>query len=137
MKATTETLQTPEKKENENLVKISARTNVKGVIRYIVELFKTKNFDFVQISGLNQAISHVVLVAEVVKTQVLGLHQVNTIDCLILNSTENTGGKEEYIRRTPKLEIILSKNEPKVKTSGYQKPYSESEIKNILCKFIF
>ena len=121
-------------RQNENLVKISTKTNVRAVIRYIVDLFNTKNHDIVTISGLNQAISNVVLVAEVVKTQILGLHQVNTIVCIVMNSEEE--GNDDIQRRTPKLEIILSRSEPKVKTSGYQKPYSESEIKTILCIII-
>jgi len=117
-------------KDPENIVRISTRTNVKGVIRYIVELFQTKKFNDVTISGLNQAIAQVVLVSEVVKSKIQELHQVNTIDCLIVNATDNSG-KQEVIRRTPKLEIFLSKTEPKSKPYGYQKPYTEEEFKNI------
>jgi DNA-binding protein len=134
MKTSTQTptpnTENTQNRQTENLVKISTKTNVRGVIRYIVELFNVKNHDSVTISGLNQAISNVVLVAEVVKTQILGLHQVNTIDCIIMNSNDQS---DDTQRRTPKLEIVLCKNEPQVKTSGYQKPYSESEIKTILC----
>ena len=124
------TQQPQQTRETENIVRLSSRTNVRGVIKYIVDLFNEKKHEFVTISGLNQAISNVVLVAEVVKTQILGLHQTNTIDCVVMAGD----GDQERERRTPKLEIILSKIEPTTKTSGYQKPYSESEVKAILCK---
>jgi hypothetical protein len=120
------------RREGENLVKLSARTNVRAVIRYIVDLFKVKNYDTVHISGLNFAISNVILVTEVVKTQVLGLHQVNNIDCVEMDSRDQSSGEVQVIRRTPKFEVILSRAEPKSKTFGYQRPLSQEEVKTIL-----
>ena len=66
----------------------------------------------------NQAISNVILVAEVIKTQIFRLHLINTIDFLIrllkINIMRST--KEESPIRNFSL-----KNEPKNKTFGYQK----------------
>ena len=122
-------------RENENIVRLSTRSNVRGVIKYIVDLFNSNKHDFVQISGLNQAISNVVLVAEVIKTQIAGLHQTNTIDCVVMNTDRQ--GNEGVERRTPKLEIVLSKTEPTNKTNGYQRPYTQSEVQAILCNIKF
>jgi DNA-binding protein len=127
--------QNQQNRENENIVRLSSRSNVRGVIKYIVDLFNSNRHDFVTISGLNQAISNVVLVAEVIKTQIPGLHQTNTIDCVVM--TTDRQGNEGVERRTPKLEIVLARTEPTNKTNGYQRPYTQQEVQAILCNIMF
>jgi hypothetical protein len=81
----------------------------------------------VVICGLSLAINKVILVAEVVKSQIKNLHQTNNIDCLISNDKFD----HSIEKMVPKLEIILSKVEPKNKGTGYQKPMSEADFNKL------
>jgi hypothetical protein len=111
-----------------HIVKISLNTNVRNAIDFVMDLFQNKNAMTVYICGLSLAISKVILVAEIVKTKIIGLHQLNNIDCVISNSKSSYGyGSED--KRTPKLDIILTKFEPDHKGMGYQYPMDIKDIK--------
>ena len=58
-----------------NEIKISENTDVHETIDFIMNLFNYKNYDTIIISGLNKAIKKVVLIAEIIKTKIPGLHQ--------------------------------------------------------------
>jgi len=112
-------------------IKISLNTNVKNTISSIIEYLQEENNHTVFLTGLNFAISKVVLIAEIVKIKIRNLHQINTMDSLIANNSYNyyKEGDEGDIKRIPKFEIVLTKIEPFEKGSGYQKPLTEEEIK--------
>jgi len=107
---------------NENLVKISLKTDVRNIIKYAVYLLKKRGLDYIVLSGLNQAITRVVLVAEIVKIKIPGLHQINSISNMSFPD-------KEYLTVLPKMEITLSKIEISKDHYGYQAPYSLEHIK--------
>lgn len=112
--------------DSRNIVKkISLDTDVRKAIDHIEGLFKDKGYHTICICGLSLAISKVILISEIVKTHVAGLHQITNIDCLV---TKKGDGE---VKRTPKLDIILTRNEPDFKGMGYQKPLTFSEIRAI------
>ena len=106
------------------IIKISTKSNVKCVIDYIIEQLNNDINEIIYICGLSQAISKLILIVEVIKTKVIGLHQINKIDCLVLKNSLN----QEY-RRIPKMDIIISRIEPLIKDVGYQSPYEKKFIK--------
>jgi hypothetical protein len=116
--------------ENKSIY-ISLETNVKNTISNIIQYFQNPKNETIYLIGLNQAISKVILIAEIVKTKIFNLHQINNMDILITDNSNKINKEEDEgdIKRTPKFEIILSKIEPLEKGSGYQKPLTEEEIK--------
>ena len=112
-------------------IKISLDTNVKSVISYIIEYFQNENNDTIYLTGLNLAISKVILIAEIVKIKIRNLHQINNMDCLITDNSYkvNKENDEGDLKRIPKFEIILTKKEPLVKGFGYQNPLTDEEIR--------
>jgi hypothetical protein len=113
---------------NENLVKISLKTDLRKILAYVQYLLKKKELDFVVLSGLDRAIKRVIVVAEIMKVKMPNLHQVNVIDHVIFKNNEG----EVFL---PKMEITLSHLEPAIKTYGYQAPYTNDQLKNIkVCK---
>jgi hypothetical protein len=107
---------------NENLVKISLKSDVRNIIKYAVYLLKKKGLDYIVLSGLNQAITRVIFVAETVKVQIPGLHQINCISNMSFPD-------KDYLIVLPKMEITLSKIEMSRNHYGYQAPYSLEHIK--------
>ena len=111
-----------------NEIKISENTDVHETIDFIMNLFINKNDDTIIISGLNKAIKKVVLIAEIIKTKIPGLHQLNEINCL------NKINNEKII---PRLSIKLTFIEPTLSEKekiGYQKPLNIFEA-NLINKY--
>ena len=113
---------------SDNQIKIGASTRVRNVITYTLSLFKENKFSNVNISAIGGSIGSLINVVEVIKADVPGLHQVNklsTVSYQTIDPNENIIQERLY----PKMEIVLSIEEPKSKTEGYQKPISEDERK--------
>ena len=110
-----------------NEIKISENTDVHETIDFIMNLFTIKNYETIIISGLNNAIKKVVLIAEIIKIKIPGLHQLNEINCL--NKINNNNEIENNIinddKMIPRLSIKLTFIEPSKEEKenlGYQKP---------------
>lgn len=95
--------------------KISINSNVDEIILNITKDFQ-KNYD-VRIMGLNSAISKVVLICEILKTKINGIHQLCNISSL--SNDENNYNCDKLM---PRLDILLSLKEPDLKGFGYQSP---------------
>ena len=146
-----------EKKENnkevkhpfinpDNEIKISENTDVHETIDFVMNLFTNKNYETIIISGLNKAIKKVVLIVEIIKIKIPGLHQINEINCLNklnyndinnnnINDNENNILNNEKI--IPRLSIKLTFKEPSKEEKenlGYQKPLNILEA-NLINKY--
>ena len=146
-----------EKKENnkevkhpfinpENEIKISENTDVHETIDFVMNLFTNKNYKTIIISGLNKAIKKVVLIVEIIKIKIPGLHQINEMNCLYklnynainnnnINDNENNILNNEKI--IPRLSIKLTFKEPSKEEKenlGYQKPLNILEA-NLINKY--
>lgn len=98
--------------------KISINSNIEDIIDKI-----TKDIEFkydVHLMGLNTAINKVVLISEIIKSKIGGIHQLCTISSL---TNEDNNYKYEIDKLMPKLDILLSLDEPIFKGNGYQPPY--------------
>lgn len=101
-----------------NHIKIGAQTRVRNVISYALLLLKERNFNEVTLSAIGGAVGSLVNAVEVIKADLV-LYQTNKISTV---SYQTMDSNEKIIqeRLYPKMEVVLSKEEPKTKTEGYQ-----------------
>ena len=114
-----------------NEIKISELTDVHETIDFIMELFTKKNYDTIIISGLNKAIKKVVLITEIIKSKIPGLHQLNEINS-IYKQNNNNGINNEINNENamPRMSIKLTFIEPSQEEKnnmGYQRPLNAIE----------
>ena len=122
-----------------NEIKISEYTDVHETINFIMDLFTNKNYNTIIICGLNKAIRKVVLITEIIKAKIPGLHQLNEINCLSdyeevfnnnseeLKSNNNENNEKIIPRLAIKLTFIEPSKEEKEKL-GYQNPLNVFEV---------
>ncbi len=114
-----------------NEIKISELTDVHETIDFIMELFTKKNYETIIISGLNKAIKKVVLITEIIKSKIPGLHQLNEINS-IYKQNNNNGINNEINNENamPRMSIKLTFIEPSQEEKnnmGYQRPLNAIE----------
>ena len=123
-----------QEKEELNLIRIGIGTRVNGVLRFVNVLLKERNFREIHFRALGASIGKLVSIVELLKLTHPGMHQVNTIGTVSFQLKEGQD-KITNERLYPKLEIVLSLDEPKDnnKGEGFQdKILEEERIK--LCK---
>jgi len=121
-----------------NEIKISELTDVHETIDFIFELFTKKNYQTIIISGLNKAIKKVVLITEIIKSKIPGLHQINEINSLYKqNNNEINDNEINNENAMPRMSIKLTFIEPSQEEKnnmGYQKPLNALEA-NLINKY--
>ena len=120
----------------QNEIKISELTDVHETINFIIELFTKKNYDTIIISGLNKAIKKVVLITEIIKSKIPGLHQIKEINSLNINNDDENNimnNDKSMPRMSIKLTFIEPTSEEK-KDMGYQRPLNVLEV-NMINKY--
>lgn len=140
-----------EKFVNTHVINVSYNSDVKGLIDEIMYLFissanksklinienntnnkeniisnNTNNNVKIILKGIKSAIDKVVLITEVIKSRVKGIHQVLDIGCL--NNDENIYNDDYINKIIPKISVTLTNFEPKYKEFGYRAPYSMSDL---------
>ena len=127
---------TPETQKStvpENEIRVSGQTNVIRGVERVEEAFK--KFDNVILSGINTGISKVLLITEIVKLKVLGLHQYNLIETIKTEKHEedNEDKSDDNPRYSTRFKVELHKNKlsSPPKGSFYEAPYTEDEVKKI------
>ena len=114
-----------------NEIKISELTDVHETIDFIIELFTKKHYETIIISGLNKSIKKVVLITEIIKSKIPGLHQINEINSLYKQN--NNGINNDEINNEnamPRMSIKLTFIEPSQEEKnnmGYQRPLNAIE----------
>ena len=113
-----------------NEIKISELTDVHETIDFIMELFTKKNYDTIIISGLNKAIKKVVLITEIIKSKIPGLHQLNEINSIYKQSSNGINNEINNENAMPRMSIKLTFIEPtqeEKNNMGYQRPLNAIE----------
>ena len=121
-----------------NEIKISELTDVHETIDFIIELFTKKNYETIIISGLNKAIKKVVLITEIIKSKIPGLHQINEINSLYKQNSIGINNDEiNNENAVPRMSIKLTFIEPSEEEKndlGYQRPLNVFET-NLINKY--
>ena len=113
-----------------NEIKISELTDVHETIDFIMELFTKKNYDTIIISGLNKAIKKVVLITEIIKSKIPGLHQINEINSINKQNFNSLNDEVNSDNTMPRMSIKLTFVEPSQEEKnnmGYQRPLNAIE----------
>ena len=117
--------QTQTKKEP-NDIRIGQNSRVRNVVRYCNSLLKEKTCKTLHFSAVGGAIGKLVSAVEVLKTVNEGLYQQNKLATVSYQSTDSKEVQSNQ-KLYPKMEVILSLEDFKEKTDGYQKKLDESE----------
>ena len=129
----TTTQERPKTSAPENEIRVSDRTNVLHGVERVEEAFK--KFDNVTLSGINNGISKVLLITEIVKLKIKDLHQYNLIETIKRevheeNKEEESDEHPRFLTRF-KVELYKKKLDKPPKDSFYEAPYTEEQITKI------
>ena len=129
----TTTQERPKTSAPDNEIRVSDRTNVLHGVERVEEAFK--KFDNVTLSGINNGISKVLLITEIVKLKIKDLHQYNLIETIKREvheeNKENESDEHPRFLTRFKVELYKNKLQQPPKDSFYEAPYTEEQITKI------
>jgi hypothetical protein len=103
----------------ENDIRVSFNSRVRNIITYCTALLKENKFRTINLSAIGGAIGKLVDAVEVIKVIHAGLWQTNKLGTVSYQTVDNKGDVQNQ-RLYPKLEVVLSLDEPKDKSEGSQ-----------------
>ena len=125
--------QTPKDKA-ENDIRIGMNSRPRNVIRYASSIMKEKNLKELRFSAVGGSIRQLLDTVEVLKVMIPGLYQQNKITSVAYQTVDSNKSVISQ-RLYPKMEVILSTEEPKTKNEGTQDKMDEklrAEIQKIM-----
>jgi hypothetical protein len=117
-------------KKEPNDIRIGMRSRPRNVIKYSTSVMDELKLTELKFSAVGGSIGRLLDIVEVLKVLKPGLYQQNRITS-VAYQTVDSNNKLLNQKLYPKLEIVLSKEEPKNKTEGYQGQMDENERKQI------
>uniref|UniRef100_A0A0D9XG71 Peptidase A1 domain-containing protein n=1 Tax=Leersia perrieri TaxID=77586 RepID=A0A0D9XG71_9ORYZ len=121
----------------ENEIRITTQGRMRNYITYATTLLQDKGSDEVVFKAMGRAINKTVMIAELIKRRIVGLHQNTTT-----GSTDITDMWEpleegllplETTRHVSMITITLSKKELDTSSIGYQSPLPADKVKPLMC----
>ena len=125
--------QTPKDKA-ENDIRVGMKSRPRNVIRYASSIMKEKNLKELKFSAVGGSIGKLLDTVEVLKVMIPGLYQQNKITSVAYQTVDSNKSVISQ-RLYPKMEVVLSTEEPKTKTEGTQGKMDEklrAEIQKIM-----
>ena len=125
--------QTPKEKA-ENDIRVGMNSRPRNVIRYASSIMKEKNLKELKFSAVGGSIGKLLDTVEVLKVMIPGLYQQNKITSVAYQTVDSNKSVISQ-RLYPKMEVVLSTEEPKTKTEGTQGKMDEklrAEIQKIM-----
>jgi hypothetical protein len=119
-----------DKQKAPNDIRIGINSRPRNVIKYSTSIMDEKKLTELKFSAVGGSIGRLLEVVEVLKVLKPGLYQQNRITSVAYQTVDanNTLINQKLY---PKLEVILSKEEPKNKTEGFQEKMDEKKRKEI------
>ena len=117
-------------KKEPNDIRIGMNSRPRNVIKYSTSVMDELKLSELKFSAVGGSIGILLDVVEVLKILKPGLYQQNRITS-VAYQTVDSNQKLLTQKLYPKLEVILSKEEPKNKTEGYQGQLDEKDRKQI------
>ena len=115
-------------KKEPNDIRIGMSSRPRNVIKYATSIMDEKKLTELKFSAVGGSIGRLLDIVEVLKVLKPGLYQLNRITSVAYQTVDSNNQLLNQ-RLFPKLEVILSKEEPKNKTEGYQGKMDEKERK--------
>ncbi|KAH7525097.1 hypothetical protein FEM48_Zijuj06G0188900 [Ziziphus jujuba var. spinosa] len=118
---------------NENEIRITTQGRMRNYITYATTLLQEKGSNEIALKAMGRAINKTVMIAELIKRRIAGLHQNTAI-----GSTDITDMWEpleegllplETTRHVSVITITLSKKELDTSSTGYQLPIPADQVK--------
>ena len=119
-----------ETKKEPNDIRIGINSRPRNVIKYATSVMEEKKLTELRFSAVGGSIGRLLDIVEVFKVLKPGLFQQNKITSVAYQTVDSNNVLLQQ-RLFPKLEVVLSKEEPKNKTEGYQGKMDEKERKEI------
>ena len=113
-----------------NDIRIGIGTRPQYVIKYAASVMDEKKITELKFSAVGGSIGHLLDIVEIFKVLKPGLYQQNKISSVTYQTVDSNNELLQQ-RLFPKLEVILSKDEPKNKTEGFQGQMDEKKRKEI------
>ena len=108
----------------DNDIRIGMSSRPRNVIKYATSIVKEKNLKELKFSAVGGSIGRLLDIVEVLKVLIPGLYQQNRITSVAYQTVDSNNELLNQ-RLYPKLEVVLSTEEPKTKTEGYQDKLDE------------
>ena len=119
-----------ETKKEPNDIRIGMNSRPRNVIKYATSVMDEKKLTELKFSAVGGSIGRLLDIVEVFKVLKPGLYQQNRITSVAYQTVDSNNELLQQ-RLFPKLEVILSKEEPKTKTEGFQGQMDEKQRKEI------
>ena len=119
-----------EAKKEPNDIRIGMNSRPRNVIKYATSVMDEKKLTELKFSAVGGSIGRLLDIVEVFKVLKPGLYQQNRITSVAYQTVDSNNELLQQ-RLFPKLEVILSKEEPKTKTEGFQGQMDEKQRKEI------
>jgi hypothetical protein len=112
----------------ENDIRVSFKTDIFRAVERVEKALET--FDTVKFSAINSGISKLIVIIEITKVKLEGLHQINIVETLTNTTTQDGETRNRYMTA---LRVELSKEKPKTVPAGYfyQAPYTKEHVEAI------
>ena len=117
-------------KKAPNDIRIGMNSRPRNVIKYATSVMDEQKLSELKFSAVGGSIGRLLDIVEVLKVLKPGLYQQNRITSVAYQTVDSNNTLLNQ-RLYPKLEVILSKDEPKVKTEGFQGKLEEDKRKDI------
>ncbi|XP_049369165.1 uncharacterized protein LOC125834030 [Solanum verrucosum] len=118
----------------ENEIRITTQGRLRNYITYATNLLlQEKGCKEIALKSMGRAISKTVMIAELIKRKMVGLHQITTIGSTDITDTweplEEGLLPLETTRHVSVITIILSKEELDTSSAGYQPPIPADQVR--------
>ena len=117
-------------KKEPNDIRIGMNSRPRNVIKYATSVMDEKKLTELKFSAVGGSIGRLLDIVEVFKVLKPGLYQQNRITSVAYQTVDSNNELLQQ-RLFPKLEVVLSKEEPKTKTEGFQGQMDEKQRKEI------
>ena len=117
-------------KKAPNDIRIGMNSRPRNVIKYATSVMDEQKLTELKFSAVGGSIGRLLDIVEVLKVLKPGLYQQNRITSVAYQTVDSNNTLLNQ-RLYPKLEVILSKDEPKTKTEGFQGKLEEDKRKEI------
>ena len=117
-------------KKAPNDIRIGMNSRPRNVIKYATSVMDEQKLTELKFSAVGGSIGRLLEVVEVLKVLKPGLYQQNRITSVAYQTVDSNNTLLNQ-RLYPKLEVVLSKDEPKNKNEGFQGKLDEEKRKEI------
>ena len=118
----------PREQLAENDIRVSFKTDIFRAVERVEKAFETH--ETVKFSAINSGISKLIVIIEITKVKLEGLHQINIVETLTNTSTQDGETRNRYMTA---FRVELSKSKPQTVPAGYfyQAPYTKEHVESI------